>query len=264
MESNGETFFGTIIGTPGYISPEQSQGLTGFCSDIYAVGIIGIQALTGINPNLYLKNERKEIVWQDKVLISQEFAEILTKMVRTNKSDRYHTVTEVLEDLKRITNKVASTINSDTNPTKKKILLSSLLIVNVILLFLWLVTKLNKSSNINLSLNGKVITQKLNKDYPCQDIILEQDIYCQKYTLIGKKDQEIIIEMNSDNFDPLLILQKPNGEKLDHNSDRSINNWNAQIKAKLPRDGNYTVITRTTSPGESGNYTIRARITNDQ
>ena len=44
-EYDGETLWGTIIGTPGYIPSEQSLGFSGFYSDIYAVGVIGIQAL---------------------------------------------------------------------------------------------------------------------------------------------------------------------------------------------------------------------------
>ena len=263
MESKQETFLGTIIGTPGYIAPEQCQGLTGFYSDIYAVGIIGIQALTGINPNLVAKNDRGEIIWQDQVSISQEFGEILTKMVQINKSDRYQTAKEVLQDLNQI-GKTANTIVG-TRPSLKKILFPSLLCLLglvTIPVFWSLNLRVNQSSNTNLPLTGKVFDNQLNDDDLCQDMLLAQDIYCQQYTLIGKKDQEVVIEMNSNDFDPLLILQQPNGNKLDQNSDRSVNNWNAQIKAKLPTSGKYTVITRTTSPGESGNYTIRAKINN--
>ena len=260
MEYDGQTFLSTVIGTPGYIAPEQSEGLTKFCSDIYAVGIIGLQALTGINPNLFTKDDLDKNIWQNQVSISQKFADILTKMIRTNESDRYNTATEVLDDINSIREKISP---PPLHLSYQKILLPSLLLLLAIPLFLWLKPIVNKSYNMNLPLNGKVLNNQLNDHSLCQDTIVEQDVYCQKYTLIGQKNQEVTIEMNSDDFDPLLILQNPNGTKLEHNSDRSVNNWNAQIKAKLPIDGNYTVITRTTSPGETGNYTIRARINNN-
>jgi serine/threonine protein kinase len=263
MKFDGETFLGTVIGTPGYIAPEQCLGRTGFYSDIYAVGIIGIQALTQTNPYLFAKDDRDEIIWKDKVSINQEFRDILTKMVRVNKSDRYQRVDEVLQDLNNIGFVISPTINISTNPIKKKALLPSLVILAATLLFWWLGIKFSKLSKINLPLNGKAINQELNKNHLCQDTILEQEIYCQKYTLSGEKKQEVTIEMNSNDFDPFLVLQKPDGDKLEANGDRSIKNWNAQIKAKLPSNGKYTVITRTTSPGESGKYTIRARATND-
>lgn len=263
MEFNGETLVGTIIGTPGYIAPEQSVGRTGFYSDLYAVGIIGIQALTGINPHFLIKNEDDEIIWQDKAVVSQEFADILTKMVRINKGDRYYTATEVLEDIDRLNKNIEvpeTLITPKCNSfIKPKILISSLAILTAIPLW-WLVTNLNSSSALKLPLNGKAITNKLNQENPCQDTILEPDLYCQKYTFTGEKDREVTIEMSSDDFDPFLILQKPNGDKLELNGDRSINNWNAQIKTVLPKSGKYTVITRTTSPGESGQYTVRAKL----
>ena len=44
-----------VIGTPAYIPIEQFNGKPNFCSDIYAVGMIGIQALTGIKPQPYVE-----------------------------------------------------------------------------------------------------------------------------------------------------------------------------------------------------------------
>ena len=263
MEFNGETLIGTIIGTPGYIAPEQSVGRTGFYSDLYAVGIIGIQALTGINPHFLIKDKDDEVVWQDKALVSQEFADILTKMVRIHKGDRYYTATEVLEDFERLNTKVEVPETLITPKPKtsfiKPNLIPSLAILTAIPLW-WLATNLNRSSDLKLPLNGKAIANELSQEHLCQDTILEPDLYCQKYTFTGEKDREVTIEMSSDDFDPFLILQKPNGDKLELNGDRSINNWNAQIKTVLPEAGKYTVITRTTSPGESGQYTVRAKL----
>ena len=274
MEFKGETFLGTVIGTPGYIALEQSLGKTGLYSDIYAVGIIGIQALTGINPNLFERDDSGEIVWQEKGTISQDFKNLLNKMVRINKDDRYSTVEEVLQDIRNLGDRdrehltsvnhelTPTGTNISTKPLNKKLVLPSLFILTAIPLCWWIATSLNNSSQTTLPLNGKAIAAELNENNPCQDMILEQDIYCQKYTFNGEKNQEVTIEMNSNDFDPFLILQKPNNDKLEVNGDRSINNWNAQIKATLPEDGTYTVITRTTSPGELGSYTIRARFNN--
>mgnify|MGYP001794242742 CR=1 FL=1 len=268
MEFDGKTFMRTIVGTPGYIAPEQSIGRTGFYSDLYAVGIIGIQALTGINPHFIIRDEEDEIIWQNKnTLVSQEFADVLTKMVRTHKGDRYSEAGEVLQDLNRLRIAVPSTLitpssNKGINFAQKKILIPSLLTLASAPLLFWLTTSFNKTSSLNLPLNGKAISDELNGESICQDMILESDIFCKKYSFDGQKTQEVTIEMNSDDFDPFIVLQKPNGDKLEINSDRSINNWNAQIKTKLPEDGQYTVITRTTSPGESGKYTIRAKMSN--
>ena len=265
MEFNGETLIGTIIGTPGYIAPEQSIGRTGFYSDIYAIGVIGIQALTGVNPHFLVRDREDEIIWQDKAIVSQDFADVLTKMVRINKGDRYDRATEVLEDLERLNAnaEVPETLITPKRRTsfiKPKMVISSLAMLTAVPLFWWWATIFNRSSDLKLPLNGRAITNQLNREHPCRDNILEPDLYCQKYTFTGEKDREVTLEMSSNDFDPFLILQKPNGEKLGLNGDRSIKNWNAQIKATLPESGKYTIITRTTSPGESGEYTIRAKL----
>lgn len=90
----------TIIGTPGYMPPEQKYGQPNFSSDIYAVGIIAIQALTGILADqLPIDGSSGEVVWRDRVQVSDRFANILTKMVRSNYRDRFQSATQVLQAL---------------------------------------------------------------------------------------------------------------------------------------------------------------------
>lgn len=90
----------TVIGTPGYMPPEQQRGQPNLSSDIYAVGIIAIQALTGILPDqLPIDGSSGEIVWRDRVQVSDRLAKILNKMIRSNYRDRFPSATAVLQAL---------------------------------------------------------------------------------------------------------------------------------------------------------------------
>jgi eukaryotic-like serine/threonine-protein kinase len=51
VKANGDVTTTVPIGTPGYRPREQAKGKPKLCSDVYAVGMIGIQALTGIHPD---------------------------------------------------------------------------------------------------------------------------------------------------------------------------------------------------------------------
>ncbi|BAY08721.1 CHASE2 domain-containing serine/threonine-protein kinase [Calothrix sp. NIES-2098] len=99
-----ETELATVaIGTRGYAPPEQFAGHPRLCSDIYALGMIGIQALTGISPQeLHPDLETGNIIWRSQTKVSEQFAAILDKMVRYHFSDRYQSASDVLEDLKSI------------------------------------------------------------------------------------------------------------------------------------------------------------------
>ena len=88
-----------VIGTPGYTPPEQKFGEPNLSSDIYAVGAIAIQALTGVLPDSLPRDARDEIVWRDRCSVSDRLANILTKMVRYNYRDRYQSAAEVLQAL---------------------------------------------------------------------------------------------------------------------------------------------------------------------
>lgn len=100
VTSQGQTSFTIAIGSPGYMPSEQLAGRPRFCSDIYAVGMLGIQALTGLYPT-ELPEDRNtcEIIWRDRVQVSPELGDVLDKMVRYDFRDRYQSVEQVLEAL---------------------------------------------------------------------------------------------------------------------------------------------------------------------
>ena len=100
MDKEGNT---VAIGTRGYAPPEQYAGHPNFSSDIYALGMIGIQALTGI-PTHQLKpsEETGDISWRDLANVSEEIGQIVDKMVRYHFPARYQTASAVLEDLKKL------------------------------------------------------------------------------------------------------------------------------------------------------------------
>ncbi|MEH1838089.1 MAG: serine/threonine-protein kinase [Nostoc sp.] len=88
----------------GYIPPEQFIGETQPNSDIYALGMIAIQALTGLQP-LQLKADSytNEIVWRsENTPVNDYLAAVLSQMIRYNYQDRFQSASEVLRVLKQI------------------------------------------------------------------------------------------------------------------------------------------------------------------
>ncbi|MEO0376567.1 MAG: protein kinase [Cyanobacteria bacterium P01_A01_bin.17] len=88
-----------LIGSPGYVPSEQFRGNPKLSSDVYAVGMIGIQALTGINPGmgqLPEDDETGELVWRNHAEVSPEFATILEKMVLYDYRQRYGSASTAL------------------------------------------------------------------------------------------------------------------------------------------------------------------------
>jgi serine/threonine protein kinase len=100
----GQTNITISIGTQGYMPNEQLAGKPRFSSDIYAVGTIGIQALTGRNPKHLRENlETGELEWRSLVPhASPELIELLDRMVRYDFRDRYPTAVEALEALENL------------------------------------------------------------------------------------------------------------------------------------------------------------------
>lgn len=86
--------------TSGYAASEQCLGKPQYSSDLYALGMIAIQALTGVHPSkLNCDPQTGDLVWQDQATASEGLAAILTRMTRFHFRDRYASATEVLEAL---------------------------------------------------------------------------------------------------------------------------------------------------------------------
>ena len=103
------------VGTQGYMPTEQARGKPLPSSDLYALGMIVIQALTGILPLELPEDDEGEIIW-DSAKVSPELSAILTRMTLYHFQDRYKSAKDVLQALKQLPNaEIATKIQSSTN-----------------------------------------------------------------------------------------------------------------------------------------------------
>jgi serine/threonine protein kinase len=113
-KSEGNTYSGVIVGSPGYMPNEQYGGRVQFASDIYAAGIICIQALTGLSATEIPEDPRtSEFLWRDQVIGSPELLDIVDKMVRFDWRQRYQSALDVLHVVQEFAPKLASNDISD-------------------------------------------------------------------------------------------------------------------------------------------------------
>ena len=95
--AEGNTSITVPIGTRGYMSPEQKSIRPRLASDIYAVGTIGIYALTGVDPkDIPLERETEAVLWHDLAQVEPRFAKILDRMVCPDFTKRYSSASEAL------------------------------------------------------------------------------------------------------------------------------------------------------------------------
>lgn len=87
------------IGTWGYMPSEQALGKPRLSSDVYAVGMTAIFALTGIVPNQLPEDENGELIWQNHAQVSEELTNVLNQMVRYHFNQRYQSAIEALQEL---------------------------------------------------------------------------------------------------------------------------------------------------------------------
>ncbi|MDJ0534501.1 MAG: protein kinase [Xenococcaceae cyanobacterium MO_207.B15] len=269
----------TIICTQGYAPPEQRNGEPSICSDIYAVGIIGIQALTAIHPGLdsyeggFEFNEQGEIIWQHRAKVSQTLADILSKMVRQNEQERYQSVREVLQELQPLKQLTLDQQFKDIDsiiklvkpvPFQQKLKLPLSLVIGILMIGFISISLAKKLSLMcpitygsQLCLNGQTVEGILHSNSRIEPI---KNTYYDVYLLQGRKDKQVTIEMKSDEFDPALTILNSDRQIVAINDDISPQNFNSQIVVTLPEDGNYQVIVRASVPGEIGNYQLKASV----
>lgn len=88
----------------GYIPPEQFIGQTRPNSDIYALGMIAIQALTGLEPLQFKVDPyTNEIIWRSpETPVNDYLAAVLSRMIRYDFHERFQSVAEVLRIIKQM------------------------------------------------------------------------------------------------------------------------------------------------------------------
>jgi eukaryotic-like serine/threonine-protein kinase len=90
------------IGTNGYTPNEQWSGAPKLASDIYAVGAIAIQCLTGSAPHLLFDEDSLKLEWQHLCQVNRDLAQVLNKMVAPDYRQRYASATEALKAIESL------------------------------------------------------------------------------------------------------------------------------------------------------------------
>ena len=99
----GQTALTVAIGSPGYMPSEQAVGKPKAASDIYAVGMIAIQALTGRSPmQLPTDPNTGELLWAMPPQMPQGLASFLQRMTQDHFSQRYKNAMEALAAFEQI------------------------------------------------------------------------------------------------------------------------------------------------------------------
>ena len=171
-QENGSRQRTIATGTPSYMPIEQFQGIPQYNSDIYAVGMIGIQALTGIPsgelPTLQnmSKSNPSGILWRSQAQCSSNLADILEKMVHCHYAQRYQSIEKVVIALEKINRrskieiplklpKIQNQISSQTQTTVFEMLSRSLWFtlfgfasVGIIAVLIAVVSFLNRPNSI--------------------------------------------------------------------------------------------------------------------
>lgn len=112
INSSTGTAIGTILGTPGYMAPEQIAGKSAEQrSDIFSLGAVFYECITGkrafsgnsITEVMYkVMNENPTPVQVLNPLIPPVFDNILTRALRRNPEERYRTVDLIGKDIRKI------------------------------------------------------------------------------------------------------------------------------------------------------------------
>jgi eukaryotic-like serine/threonine-protein kinase len=92
-------------GTPGYRPPEQEHGKPTLASDIYPIGIIGLQAITGLKVSELSKfySEKEGVILPNiKIQATSGFIEFLKYTLTHNLELRYTNATKALESLNNL------------------------------------------------------------------------------------------------------------------------------------------------------------------
>ena len=92
-----------ILGTPGYMSPEQGTGRAVYSSDLYSLGLTAVFLLSGKNAeDLPIDHQTGEILWKQTLKNSHsQLISVLERVIRFHPRDRFSTAQEMLSALQK-------------------------------------------------------------------------------------------------------------------------------------------------------------------
>ncbi len=122
LSTSGKLASSIIIGTPGYMPPEQAMGRPVFASDLYALSLTAIYLLTGINPqDLEINPVTGTILWRKYAPnISESLANILDQAINPQIQERFFTA-KMMKNALLVNPKIPTQTPSSPNqnyPTK--------------------------------------------------------------------------------------------------------------------------------------------------
>lgn len=101
--TEGKTSLTVPIGTEGYMAPEQKSIRPKLASDLYGVGMIGIYALTGVEPEkIPVDPETETVNWKNLVSTDEKLAIVLDRMIAPDFRQRYTSATEALQTIRKL------------------------------------------------------------------------------------------------------------------------------------------------------------------
>ncbi|MGL6344514.1 MAG: bifunctional serine/threonine-protein kinase/ABC transporter substrate-binding protein, partial [Waterburya sp.] len=174
-----------IIGSPGYMPPEQARGNPQFNSDIYAVGIILLQAITGFSgkeiydleciPKL---DNKGNYIWEDYASqLEPEFQKIVSKMIQYCFGDRYISATDVLQDLKELDSQKIKAKPPDTEivsfPSPIKIPIKKISLVIATCAFTLALVAIFLKRNTIISIFNPICNNELQDHISCGEEVLD-------------------------------------------------------------------------------------------
>jgi serine/threonine-protein kinase len=117
IQQKGAKNSSVILGTPGYMSPEQALGKAVFSSDLYSLGLTAIFLLTGKEPEDFITDPHTgEIQWRNTLKNQHsQLLTILEKVINSYHKDRFVSAQEMLNALKKISTQAATKVIIDPN-----------------------------------------------------------------------------------------------------------------------------------------------------
>lgn len=85
-----------------YWSPEQTAGRPTISSDLYALGMTIIEALTNIKPANFNREQTGKLLWTENINLDRRLLRIINKLVELDLGQRYQSADKALNDLRKI------------------------------------------------------------------------------------------------------------------------------------------------------------------